>query len=87
MTSEIAPQLCAWDAGCVRAATRHVNWILRGNQDDDKRREKHLCDAHTSELRDRPGVTDITQDRSLRSCSGVNCQILFDYYLSKQNER
>jgi hypothetical protein len=81
MHSETDVQLCMWDTGCVNAASRHVSWIIGTDQHGDRRRDKHLCDAHTAELHERPCGA---QDRAMSQC-GPSCPITLNFYSSKQS--
>jgi hypothetical protein len=52
MSNNTPIETCEWDTGCPSVATRHVRWIV--GQNNDTVREKHLCDAHTADLHERP---------------------------------
>jgi hypothetical protein len=72
MSSNAAIETCEWDTGCTSVATRHVRWIVGPN--NDGAREKHLCDAHTADLHERPcGAQDAPVARCGAECWGIGC--------------
>ena len=55
------------DTGCNVPAAKHVNWLLYSGD----RREKHLCEAHTAEVREQACES---RYRPVKEC-GAGCQI------------
>ena len=67
--SEASTELCQWDVpNCPKAAALHVSWDL-GN---GSRREKHLCESHTSFLREKPRNVEA---RPIKYCT-ASCPIV-----------
>lgn len=65
--SEQAAEGCGWDQGCHNPATIHANWQVN----EGGRRDKHLCGAHTAELREREPPCDL-QEQPI-TCCGASC--------------
>lgn len=74
MSEQAAVEHCQWHLedrpSCRRDAILHVSWLWNSGY----RQDKHLCEAHAAELREKPYEM---QERPITNC-GASCRIVVD---------
>jgi hypothetical protein len=82
MSQPATIEKCQWvgdntPGNCPNTATLHVNWLLNNGD----QRERHLCEGHTADLRERPCGAEY---KPLDTC-GASCQIVLRNAQERQN--